>query len=103
MARPSPLDTTVFALAGVAMVSAVVLALRDPPLRYPHTTTTLMQTLDSDQDGQLSRAEYEALTLGGGSFVLLDQDQNQRLDASEVELLLLTANPDFHRDDLDDR
>jgi hypothetical protein len=97
------LEPILFAMAAVAMGAAVYLGLRDPPLRYPQTTAILMQVLDPDHDGSISQAEYEALTSGGGSFALLDQDRDQRLSQREVELLLLTVNPDFHRDDLDDR
>ncbi len=100
--KPGPaLDLALFVLAAAAMVAALFLALRDPPLAYPTTTAQLMEVLDPNGDGQLTRAEYELLAPKGGSFALLDQDDDQRLDAREIELLLLTVSPDFHRSALD--
>lgn len=103
MARPPILDMTLLCLAALVMATALFLGLRQPGPRYPLTTAALTTALDSDGDGSLSRDEYEALTAGSGAFLLLDQDGDQRLDEQEIELLLLTVNPDFHREQLDDQ
>ena len=96
-------DQALLVAAALCGAAAVAIALRSPPLLYPHTTATLMARLAADGDGWLTREEYLPLTPDGGSILLLDRDGDGRLGAWEVELMLLTVNPDFHREAMRDR
>ncbi|MES2641856.1 MAG: hypothetical protein V4850_20370 [Myxococcota bacterium] len=51
------------------------------------------KALDSDQDGRLEQAEYEAHTIAGASFTDVDIDQDGALSLGELDTLFVTTDP----------
>ena len=102
MTRPPLLDILLLATALGATLAGFLLLLRDPTLRAPQTTRILLERLDRDGDGIVSRAEHDSLSNGRPPFENLDLDGNGHLDPWEVDALLVTVNPNYGRQHLQD-
>ena len=78
-------------VAVIAAVLALLVAGCDP--EAPSPEGQLLDVLDSDHDGWLSRAEFEHCAYPGTRFVDFDEDGDDRVDHRELRALLETVSP----------
>jgi hypothetical protein len=68
---------------------------RDPAveLRYPRITRAIVARVDLDHDGRVSKDEYTKLAFPDEPMDPLDKNNDKALDAAEIELAFLRADP----------
>jgi hypothetical protein len=66
---------------------------REPPLRFPALTESLLRRVDGDGDGVVSATEYGALALDDEPLAAWDKDGDGALSPSELEAQFLGDDP----------
>jgi hypothetical protein len=62
-------------------------------LRFPRVTMAIIERVDLDDDGSVSKAEYAQLAFPDEPMDPWDADHDEALDAAEIEQAFLRADP----------